>query len=75
MERTDRFTFMPGDIIPITDPERLERMYEQGLPRPLPDEENEWIAEQWAKRWRKEPRLTTFQLQREYEQLKAEGKL
>lgn len=75
MDRTDRFTFMPGNLVKVTDPDELERIYQRTGRRPLPAEERAWIAEQWRIRWNNGNPVSTFELQREYDQLKAEGKL
>lgn len=74
-ERMDRFTFMPGQLTPITDPDELEAIYKTTGVRPVSDEEQEWIAEQWRLRYGSEPGLSTFKLQDEYHDLKAQGKL
>lgn len=66
---------MPGDLVQITDPDELERIYQRTGRRPLPDEENQWIAEQWKIRWENGNPVSTFELEREWEQLKAQGKL
>lgn len=73
--RMDRYTFAPGQLKQVTDPEHLERVYERTGVRPLPDDEQAWIAEQWRLRYDTDPDLSTFALSDEYRRLKSQGKL
>lgn len=74
-ERSSRYTFKPGQLTPVTNPEKLKRIHEKTGVHPLPDDEQAWIAEQWKLRFDTDPELSTFKLSDEYRQLKAQGKI
>lgn len=74
-DRLDRYTFQPGQLKPVTDRQELEAAYERTGVRPLHDDEQAWIAEQWRLRYDTDPDLSTFALSDEYRRLKAQGKL
>lgn len=74
-DRLDKFTFMPGQYHPITDPQEVERINKLIGFVPPSDEEWAWVADQWKKRWQIEPDLSTDKLQEEYAHKKALGQL
>ena len=41
-ERSSRYTFKPGQLTPVTDPEKLKRIHEKTGVHPLPDDEQAW---------------------------------
>lgn len=74
-ERSSRYTFEPGQLTPVTDPEELKRIHEKTGVYSLPADEQAWIAEQWRLRFGTDPELSTFRLSDEYQRLKAQGKI
>ncbi len=74
-ERSSRYTFEPGQLTPVTDPEKLKRIHEKTGVHPLSDDEQAWIAEQWRLRFGTDPELSTFKLSDEYRRLKTQGKI
>lgn len=75
MTREDRFTFMPGQLKPVTDRQELERVYERTGVRPLPREEQDWISKEGCRRWAKGDFVSTDELRSEYSSLKSQGKI
>ncbi len=74
-DRLDKFTFMPGQFQPITDPEENDRINKLvGFVPPTP-EEQAYITEQWAKRFDVEDDISTDKLRAEYARKKALGQL
>lgn len=73
--RADRFTFMPGQLTPVTDRQELERVYAKTGVRPLPPEEQAWISEEGCRRWAEGDFVPADELMAEYRRLKAQGKL
>ena len=41
-ERSSRYTFKPGQLTPVTNPEEPKRIHEKTGMRPLPDDEQAW---------------------------------
>lgn len=74
-EPYDRFTFQPGELTEITDPERLEEISRITGIRPFPPEKQAWIAKEGKRRIRAHIACNTKSLSAEYDRLKAEGKL
>lgn len=74
-DRADKFTFMPGQFHPITDPEENDRINKEIGFVPPSGEEWAWVSDQWKKRWRIEPGLSTDRLQDEYARKKALGEI
>lgn len=73
--RADRFTFMPGQLTPVTDRQELERVYAKTGVRPLPPEEQAWISEEGCRRWAEGDFVSADELMAEYRRLKAQGRL
>lgn len=74
-DRADRFTFQPGQLTQVTDPQELDRIHAETGVQPPSAEEHAWVAEQWRLRYDTDPNLSTFALSDEYRRLKAQGKL
>jgi hypothetical protein len=71
----DRFTFMPGDLVEITDPKVLEADWKRDGFVPPSDEEWAWVSAEAKRRYDAGLPVDTQDLQDEYKRLKAEGKL
>lgn len=41
-EQSNRYTFEPGQLTPVTDPEELKCIHEKTGMRPLPGDEEAW---------------------------------
>ena len=74
-DRLDKFTFMAGQGHFNTDPEEIKKNCELIGIDPPSDEEWDWVSDQWKKRWRSEPGLSTDKLRDEYARKKALGEL
>ena len=74
-EDYDRFSFHPGDLTPVTDPEELAVLYRKTGIRPYPEEKQVWISREGKARYRQGLSVSTFDLSDEYDRRKALGQL
>ncbi len=75
MNRSDRFTFTPGDLKQVTDRRRLAEINRQYGDISMPQDEYEWVRNEGRKRWSVGDYVSTDELRSEYARRKALGNL
>ena len=75
MNRSDRFTFMPGDLKEVTDERRLAEIKRKYGDISMPRDEYEWVRNEGKKRWSVGDYASTAELRLEYARRKALGNL
>ena len=69
--RSDRFTFMPGDLKEVTDPVDVADAQKRAGFTPPTKEEQVWISKEGYKRWLAGDYVSTDELRAEYARRKA----
>ncbi len=75
MNRSDRFTFMPGDLKEVTDERRLAEIKRKYGDISMPRDEYEWVRNEGKERWSVGDYVSTDELRLEYARRKALGNL
>jgi hypothetical protein len=75
MNRSDRFTFMPGDLKEVTDQAEIADAQKRAGFIPPSEEEQAWISNEGCKRWSVGDYVSTDELRSEYARRKALGTL
>ena len=75
MDRSDRFTFMPGDLKEVTDERPLAEIKRTYGDISMPQDEYEWVRNEGKKRWSVGDYVSTDELRSEYARRKALGNL
>ena len=75
MDRSDRFTFMPGDLKEVTDERHLAEIKRKYRHISMPHDEYEWVRNQGNNRWSVGDYVSTDELRSEYARRKALGNL
>lgn len=74
-ERSHKFTFMPGQLQPVTDEQELAAIYRRTRVYPYPKAKQEWITQEVKRLQESDEDFDTEQLAKQYDSLKADGKL
>lgn len=74
-ERSHKFTFMPGQLQPVTDEQELAAIYRRTRVYPYPKAKQEWITQEVKRLQESDEDFNTEQLAKQYDALKADGKL
>lgn len=73
-DQMDKFTFLPGQLEPVTDPDLIAEIDRKcGGPISLDEEEQAWISSEGKKRWSVGDYVATDELQAEYARRKDSG--
>ena len=75
MDRSDRFTFMPGDLKEVTDERHLAEIKRKYGDISMPQDEYEWVRNEGKTRWSVGDYVSTDELRSEYARRKALGNL
>lgn len=75
MDRSDRFTFMSGDLKEVTDESHLAEIKRTYGDISMPQDEYEWVRNEGKKRWSVGDYVSTDELRSEYARRKALGNL
>lgn len=75
MDRSDRFTFMPGDLKEVTDECHLAEIKRKYGDISMSQDEYEWVRNEGKKRWSVGDYVSTDELRSEYARRKALGNL
>lgn len=74
-ERSHKFTFMPSQLQPVTEEQELAAIYRRTGVYPYAKAKQEWIAKEARRRQESDEDFNTEQLAKQYDSLKADGKL
>ncbi|MEY8541400.1 hypothetical protein AALA26_03725 [Bifidobacterium pseudolongum] len=74
-ERSHKFTFMPSQLQPVTEEQELATIYRRTGVYPYPKAKQEWITKEARRRQESDEDFNTEQLAKQYDSLKADGKL
>ena len=70
-ERSHKFTFMPGQLQPVTDEQELAAIYRRTRVYPYPKAKQEWITQEVKRLQESDEDFDTEQLAKQYDALKS----
>lgn len=74
-DQMDKFTFLPGQLEPVTDPERIAEINRKYGDISMPQDEYEWVSREGKRRWSVGDYVSTNELRAEYARRKELGTL
>ena len=70
-ERSHKYTFMPGQLQPVTDEQELAAIYRRTRVYPYPKAKQEWITQEVKRLQESDEDFDTEQLAKQYDALKS----